>query len=209
MSVGFSKYWRRVQTALPILLVVSSMAAFVAYLVIRGGGVTYEVHFSYLISLATREDVSEYRFDGYYALQATDLFATTVAQWAKTPEVIVAAHEQAQLPLASQDPRKLLRIVSTAKTAPQLVEVTVYGQDREATLKLAQGLITVIERSVERYHEHGIPALSFRVVATDPWVGVREVSVPLIVGATFLVVLLISVNAVLLIESFKHLDREG
>lgn len=201
---GFVPYWRQVRRMLPRLLIVSSGVALVAYMIVQRVGPSYEVHFSYLISLSERENVPEYRFDGYYALQATDLFAATVAQWATTPEVIVAAHEAAQLQLRSSDPRVLSRVISTAKTAPQLVEVTVQDRQSERAEKLAAGFMAVMERNIERYHDEGIPALYFRVVATEPWVGVSRLSEPVIVSAAFVFTLLFGVNGVLLVESLRH-----
>ncbi len=201
---NLAHYWQRVVQTLPLLLATSVGAAVIAYITVQRIGPTHEVHFSYLISLSEREAVPEYRFDGYYALQATDLFAATLAQWAKTPEVIVAAFEAARITRATDDPRLLSRAVSTAKTAPQLVEVTVKSKKRQQAEKLAAGLMTVMEHNIERYHDEGIPALRFRVVATEPWIGTRKLSAPVIVSATLVFTLLFGINAVLLIESLKQ-----
>lgn len=160
----------------------------------------YEVHFSYAVSLEQREQSQEYRFDGFYALQATDLFTATLASWIKAPEIIVKAHEVAGLE-SPTDPREVSRAVRSDKTAPQLVQVTVRHTSKEFSQELAQALQEVIREEVERYHDQGIPELSFAVVATEPWVGLVGISHFLVVVSTFVLILVIGINWVVLTAS--------
>lgn len=204
MPQPLSLYWNVLKQKMPILLLISLAAAVVAFVIVRQAGPTYEVHFSYLVSLSEREAADEFRFDGFYALQATDLFAATLARWIATPEVIVAAHAEADIPLQSQDPRQLTRQVAAEKSAPQIVQVTVRGDSEQRAEALARGLRAVMERNIEMYHDEGVPAVTFRAVATPPWLGVWQVAVPVIVSATFIFTFLIAVNGLLLIESLRR-----
>lgn len=201
----FGHYWQVVQRAMPRLLLISAAIAIVAALIVRAVGPTHQVHFSYLISLSEREAESEYRFDGYYALSATDLFATTLAEWIKTPEVIVSAYRQAGIEPETSDPRVLVKAVDAVRSAPQLVAVTVRHADQQMAERLASGLREVMRENVEQYHDQGIPALRFRVVATEPWLGTRILSAPVIVTATFVFALFMSINVVIFKESLKGL----
>lgn len=205
MTTGhFDKYWRAVQRKLPGVLLVAAGAAVVAWFIVHRMGPTYTVHYSYLVSLSEREETEDFRFDGYYALSATDLFTATLASWVGAPEVVVAAYEEAGV-ATSQDPRDVARAVTAEKKAPQLVAVTVRHKDQAVAEKLAQGLQVVMESNIEQYHGQGIPELTFRVVATNPWLGISRLSAPVIVSATFVFVLLMGVNAVLLVESVKQM----
>lgn len=188
-----------------MLLLFSVLAAVVALVIVKRFDPTHEVHFSYLVSLSERDQVSDFRFDGYYALQATDLFAATLARWVSTPEVIVAAYEAAGLPQPSADPRKLARAVRAEKVAPQLVTVTVRSGTREESEKLAAGLRQVMSGNIARYHNEGVPAVAFTVIASEPWSGVVRLSAPVVVTATFLFTFLLGLNGILLIESLKNM----
>lgn len=200
---SISHYWQVVQRKMPGVLLVSGAVAVIAWLVVSRVGPTYTVHYSYLVSLSEREETDDFRFDGYYALSATDLFTATLASWVSLPEVVVAAYEEAGL-AASQDPRDVARAVTAEKKAPQLVAVTVRHKDQALAEKLAQGLQVVMESNIEQYHDQGIPELTWRVVATSPWLGISRLSAPVIVGATFVFMLLMGVNVVLLVESVKN-----
>jgi hypothetical protein len=174
--------------------------------VARREGTTHEVYFSYIISLREREAGAAYHFDGYYALQATDLFAATFARWLGAPETIVAAHSRAGLPLPGADARQLSDSVRAERTAPQLVQVTVRGRTSQEARGLAQGLRDVMVRYVDDYHDQGIPALRFSATATNEWTGVRQISLPVIAISTFVFSLLLGVNAVLFWESVRRLS---
>ena len=188
-----------------VWLVLFALAgAFLAYAITLTFSTTYESHFSYVVSLSQREESEEFQFDGFYALQATDLFAATLTSWIQTPEVIVAAHERVGLELPSNNPRALTRIVRAEKTAPQLVQVTVRGDNPTEGLVLVQGLQAVMDERVDEYHDQGIPALAFRIVAGDAWQGHTDIARGIIVIATFIAILFIGVNVVLLAETFRQ-----
>ncbi len=200
------RYQLVLRQRLPVLLVISFIAAAAAYVVSYRLGPVSEVHFSYLISLSEREQSVDYQFDGYYALQATDLFAATLASWITAPEVISRAYENAELKPPTNDPRLLTKQVSTEKSAAQIVKVTVRSDTDQTAGALALGLQEEMQNNVSLYHDEGVPALTFRVVATKPWTGKREVSVLLIVTATFVATLILGINTVLLRESLNKTD---
>lgn len=200
---ALADYWRAATAALPVLLIISFAAAVLAYGLISQQDPNYQAHFSYLVSLSEREPAGEYRFDGYYALQATDLFAATLARWIQTPETIISAYRAALLTPPSVKPRDLTSFIRAEKTAPQLVQVTVTGKNEEDVLALTVGLQQVMAGNVESYHKQGIPAVTFRVVSTQPWVGINKLSAPVIVSAVFAFTFFMSINVQLLILAAK------
>ena len=186
-----------------MLLLISLGIALVAFFVAKNIEPTHEVHFSYLVSLSQREEAAEFRFDGFYALQATDLFAATLANWITTPEVLVASYERAGVSLLTHNPRQLTRSVEAVKSAPQLVHVVVKAPSAMQAERVASGMRSVMEENIARYHDQGIPELTFRAVATEPWTGVSHISVPIIVISTFVFVFFIGLNGVLLMQSLR------
>lgn len=196
-------YVKVIKKRLGLILLISVVAGVVALVVAKQAEPQHQVHFSYIVSLASRDPGAVYRFDGFYALQATDLFTATLASWASTPETLVAAYREAGVELPSDDPRTLTRAVRAEKAAPQLVAVTVRDTEASEAQRLAQGLQRVMERNVARYNTEGVPDVTFQVVTTDPWSGVVRLSVPMIVAATFLFTFLIVLNGVILRESLR------
>jgi capsular polysaccharide biosynthesis protein len=204
MHPMISIYIQAVKRAMPLLLLAALVLAASGYLLARSAGPVYEVHYSYLVSLKTRDQVPEYRFDGYYALQATDLFTATLARWTTTPEVIVAALNEGGISPVPQDAQALSRYVRSEKTAPQLVEVTVTGSSAAKAQRLAAGLQKVMEKNIASYHDAAIPAVDFSVVTTNAWTGVSQLHAGLVVLAIAVTVLFVGINIVLLATSVKY-----
>lgn len=203
----YTYYLHALRRQLPVWLLVSVVASGLVYGALSRRGPVYTVHFSYLVSLAEREQASAYTFDGFYALQATDLFTTTLAGWLTTPELIVAAYHEAGMTLPTNDARKLRRSVEATKTGPQLIEVKVTGRGREDAERLSAALATVTEHNVRLYHNEGIPAVAFRVVATDSWTGVSEQNVALVAISVLVVTLVLLVNLQLVWEAQSRAGR--
>lgn len=202
---NFEQYLNFIWWKLPFVLLVSLLAALVAYGVTARLGPAYEAHFSYLISMSEREAAPDFRFDGYYAISATDLFADTLAQWVATPEVVVAAYQAAGLPLNEPSPRQLTKIIRAEKSAPQLVHVTIRTNQEETTKKLTAALQHVMDENIEQYLQQGIPAVQFRLVASQPWVGIERPATPVIVIATLMLVFLLAINSIIIWVSLGRL----
>jgi len=195
--INWRYYWQIVYKKLPGLLIVSAVVGGAVFGVVRNQGPVYEAHFSYLVSLKEREESKDYSYDGYYALQATDLFAATLAQWIRTPEAVVKTRERAGLKV-NKDPRSISRSVRAVKTAPQLIEVTVEDRDRQVVEKMVVGVQGVVDDMVGRYHEEGDVELEFSVVSTDCWVGERSLSAAGIAVAVFVFTIFLAINVVLI-----------
>ena len=185
------------------ILLFSTAAALGAGLVAETIGVTYQVHYSYFAALSEREETDDYSYDGFYAIQATELFTETFVGWVTAPETIAQAYEAVGVALPTTNARDLAGSVAAVKRGPLLVGVTVQGKDKVKTELLAEGLRRVVEEKVGEYQAEGIPGLEFTIKASEPWVGEVKLSRPVIFWSTFILVFFIGLNLVLLKESLK------
>lgn len=199
LRVYFNYVWGKII----YVFLTSVVACLITFAVVDKWQPVYEVHFSYLVSLSTREQANEYTFDGYYALQATSLYTETLSAWVKTPEVVMAAYQKAGLDVRPEETSKLIHNVNAAKSGPQLVGVTVKGKNQAEAMALATALQAVMVENMNRYHDEGVPALQFRAVITKPWVGITKVAIGVIETAVFLLTFFLTINALLL---WKSLD---
>lgn len=197
-------YINALRRSYPLIIVAAVVLGCSAYLVARSFGTTYEAHYSYVVSLSARDNSPDFRFDGYYALQATDVFAATLAGWAQTPEVIVAAVEQAGLLAIPQDARTLQRLVQAEKTAPQLVQVTVRGNSAANAERLTNALQTVMQKNIDGYYQQGIPAVQFRVVLSRVWLGQSQLQAGVIAISIFIITLFLGMNGIIFFTALKH-----
>ncbi|MBI3251459.1 MAG: hypothetical protein HYZ62_00940 [Candidatus Andersenbacteria bacterium] len=201
-----SSYIGLLKRRLPAILLISVVATLIAYGVASRFQPKYIVHFSYVVSQVSRDETPDFRFDGYYALSATDLFTTTLASWMTTPEHVVAAYTAAGLPLPTNDAREIVKAVEAKKAGPQLVQVGISDESKVRAEALAQGLQEVVAAQVKTYHSQGTPAVSFRVMADTPWTSLQKLPIRMIVWGTFVFAFLFLLNGALLLESVKRLS---
>lgn len=188
--------WQRVGRTLPRLLAVSVLLALLAAGAAQRVGRGWAVHFSYVVSLREREATSAYRFDGYYALQAIELFTKTLAEWVVAPEVAAQAHRAAGLP----EPTGSIKAIEAEAAAPQLVRVTVRAPERAQAEQLTAGVQATVATQLERS--------GWQAVATEPWVTTAGLNEKVVGAATGVLVFFAGLNLIVLRESLRHGHRD-
>ncbi len=195
---------RALKRAALMTLAISVALALLAYAIAARMPVVREAHFSVSVLLNEREDAADFRYDGYYALSAADLFSDTVAGLLSSPEVIASAYQRAGIVLPSEDARRLARTVRVEKGASRLVRIAVSGDSAAQAESLADALAAVIADEVERYNSAGDGSVSFVMKASDPWIGAKTAAPLPVALAVFLAVFLVLNMIVLFRESFSR-----
>ncbi|OGY31600.1 MAG: hypothetical protein A3C02_04740 [Candidatus Andersenbacteria bacterium RIFCSPHIGHO2_02_FULL_45_11] len=160
----------------PRILVASFILALIAYGMALKIPVSYDVHLSYVVSQQEREASPQFRYDGYYALSATDLFTATLAAWVAEPHIIAQAYKAADIQIPTYDAINLTKHVRSVKAAPGLVNITVSDSSRQAAEAVAKGITQIIPPFIEEQNTAGTPAVSFRSTLSGPWTGMSRVA---------------------------------
>ncbi len=187
-----------------LIFAVSTVSAIFAYGVAKNIRGSYEVHFSYMISMEQQETAPGFRYDGFYGLSAIDLFSKTVASIANTPETIVAAHKRAGLALPTRDAIRLVRIVRTESAAPQLVRFTVRDASQKNAQALAHGVREVVNDTVDAYNGSGGESISFHGVFTEPWTSYDALNPVPVAAVFFMIVFVTGIMIVLFREAIAR-----
>ena len=202
--LSFFESLRALQRNVFLTLAVSVASFALAYALASNVPVTYEVHSSLMLSMDVRDDTSEFRYDGYYALSAADIFSATVAGLIASPETVVAAYQKAGLPLPSEDASRIVRAVQAEKSAPQLVQISVLGKSAQDAQALSAALQEVLAQKVEEYNEKNDASVVFRAVSSDPWTGVRTAAPLPVALSVFLLVFFCMNMGVLFREALQR-----
>jgi len=147
---------------------------------------------SYSASLAltiTRQGTqasSDYKYDDYYALKASDEFGTTVVGWFKTPEIASAVGRQAGL-VVSGSLSSLSRKFQAQKLSPNLVEVRYGASSASEAQKIAQAIGRVIADKINLINKSSDQGIAFLAIAGEPVIVKNTFSIWLNVLAGFLI----------------------
>lgn len=100
-----------------------------------------KVSMSFTIAQQARQETSDYSYDGYYALRASELVADTMISWLTTPSVVKEIYGLAKIPMTDAEIDALAgRMFRGKKFSSQNVVVSFAVADRDTAEKLYQAL---------------------------------------------------------------------
>ncbi len=157
---------------------------------------TYTTSIAFTVNRINKQPTPDYQFDGYYALQASDLFSETVVSWFLTPSVIVEIYDAAGV-----DPRvtslgALTSRFKIKKYSSQNLVVKFTEATQADAVKIGSAVISTVEAKAAELNQTADRKALFEVVGGKP-VTVHDskqvvlVSVVGLVIGLFLVTLLV------------------
>lgn len=148
----------------------------------------YTTSISFAVNRVNKEETADYQYDGYYALQASDLFSETVVSWLQTPSILVKIYERAGVVKASNTPiRSLTSRFKTKKFAAQNIVVSYSSSSSEEASKLATAMTEEIADRTAKANRTVQDKALFEVQAARSVIVKVEVN-PILVGLVSLIV---------------------
>jgi hypothetical protein len=156
--------WRYRWLILAVILIPAVLA--VAFAVTRP--TSYSTSISFTVNRINKQDVKEYQYDGYYALQASDLFSETVVSWFLTPSVIVEMYDAASVPANVRDLSSLTARFKIKKYSSQNLGVTFTSSTESDAAKLAAAVVKTVEYKASQLNQSADRKALFEVVGSKP-----------------------------------------
>jgi len=128
-----------------LILLVTILAGASSFVFTLASPVIYDTSLSLFITPSASQDTQDYKYDGYYAIKASELFSDTVKQWLESPEVVVEIYKKAEIDLELTSLRKLRKIFSAYKMSPQYVEVRFKAKNKEEAQKVTNTIPLVLQ----------------------------------------------------------------
>jgi len=116
----YSGVFKKRVTAIIIVAVVVTVLAVVGTALLPE---QKSVSLSISVDVSDKQDTPDYKFSRYYGAEASEKFATTVASWFQSPEIVQRIFESAQLDPGTTSLRKLAKIFDAEPLSAQNVEV--------------------------------------------------------------------------------------
>lgn len=129
---------------------------------------SFSTSLAFTVNRINKQDVKEYQYDGYYALQASDLFTETVVSWFLTPSVIVEMYDAAGVPANVQDLSSLTARFKIKKYSSQNLGVTFTSFSRADAEKLAAAVVKTVEVKASQLNQSADRKALFEVVGSKP-----------------------------------------
>lgn len=173
-------YWSQRWMIVSFVLVATVVAAVVAGTRPERTGASV----SFAINRTNREATTQYQYDGYYALQAADLFAQTVVSWFSTPSVLQEVYQRANIDPEIQTINSLPKRFSVRKYSAQNIVVKYTERTKERAVIVANNLSQVMSAKATDLNQTSDGKALFEIVAGTPVVAPSVPNMMLIVMAT-------------------------
>ena len=165
--------------------------------------VYYDTSLSFAINRINRQETTQYQYDGYYSIQASDLFSQTVMSWLMTPSVLLEIYDQAKIDPKISSLEELAARFKTKQYSPQNLVVRFKERDQITSEKISQAIISVVESRAAAANQTSDNKALFQVVGAKPVIVQRQAVVWLNTLLGFLAGLLISCITAYIIEYLR------
>lgn len=156
----------RTYRVISIVLILIAGAGALAFSLIRPD--SYDTSISFAVNRVNKQTTQNYEYDGYYAIQAADLFSQTVVSWFSTPSVVVEMYQKAGLTHPSNSIDSLGGRFRTRKYSSQNIVVRYSAPTHEEADKLAKAVISVTQERAGLLNQTADAKSLYTVAASTP-----------------------------------------
>lgn len=122
------------------------------------------------------QETSDYKYDGFYRLQADEKFADTVVRWLASPRVVEDIYVGAELDMENSGVRDLKKVFAAKRLSSQIVEITYDNPDTRVLAKISESVVRVLNNYAESLNKENKELGWFVVVGSDPVIRDARVS---------------------------------
>lgn len=194
-----SIYWRQRW----LIVIIMIIATATTWIVAASQPTRFGSSQSFAINRINRDTTSDYQFDGYYALQAADLFSQTVVSWFSTPSVLQEVYQQANLDPEIDSLSSLPSRFKVKKYSSQNIVVRVTERDNARLTKVTAAVKQVMEQKAAQLNQDPNGKSQFTIVGSAP---VMAPIRPMVWLASF-VALILSFGLSLFVAAARHYLR--
>ncbi len=130
--------------------------------------VQYDTSIAFFINRTNVVETTEYQYDGYYAIQASDLFSQTVMSWFLTPSVLLEIYDRAGIDPQISSIEEITSRFKTRKYSPQNIVVRYQERDRDTAEKIAMAITDVVEEKAAAANQTADSKALFEVKGGAP-----------------------------------------
>lgn len=130
--------------------------------------VYYDTSLAFSINRINLQETQDYQFDGYYAIQASDLFSQTVMSWLMTPSVLLEIYQKAEIDPQISSLEEISSRFKTKKYSPQNIVIRYKERDHQTADKIAQAISSVIQEKANLANQTSEQKALFEVIGTNP-----------------------------------------
>jgi len=164
----FKEYLKIIKQNIRLVLVVAVLTALFSFIFSVIQPVKHETSLSLLIGKNKTQQTDDFKYDGYYALQASEIIADSIQQWIKSPEIVSAVYQKARIDSDFKNIKGYTKKFTAKKMSSQYVEVKFNAATEEGAEKISQAIVEVINNKVEALEKNSEGEVAFFIESGEP-----------------------------------------
>ncbi|MFA5030002.1 MAG: hypothetical protein WC495_00215 [Patescibacteria group bacterium] len=171
--------------------------------------VKYESSLSFTVNQINKQATTTYQYDGYYAIQASDLFSETIVSWFQTPSFLLEVYNRAGIDPQINSIDSFTARFKMKKYSAQNLVLEFTAPDREQAEKLSEAIIAHVEERSGVLNQNADLKALFEVKGSAPVIVKKETTT--LMGALYGLVAGIAAGifVIALFSAFRKLETEN
>ena len=144
------------------------IALIASFALARFSPTTYDTSVAFTVRRINEPATTQYQYDGFYVLQATDLIAQTIVSWFGTPSIVREIYLTAGFDPSIKKMDEITRRFQPKKFSAQNVVLRFNDDSSDTALKLATAIQKNVSERVQKLVLTADEKPSFEVLTADP-----------------------------------------
>ncbi|MDF1498226.1 MAG: Wzz/FepE/Etk N-terminal domain-containing protein [Patescibacteria group bacterium] len=144
----------------------------------------YETSMSLFINKKDSQETDNFKYDGYYALQTSEMLSDTIIEWTKSPEFVNSVYAKAGVDLNFNSIKKYLKAFNVKKMSSQYIKINFISTNKAEAVKISSAISSEIKEKIKTIENESEKEISFSVTSEDPIIIVSKpkILINLIIG---------------------------
>ena len=162
------EYLKIIRKNFKIIIAIGIITAISAFVFSIMQPVKYEVSLSLTIVKDKTQITNDFKYDGYYALQSSEIIADSVEQWLKSPEVVSAIYQEAEVKQDFKNIKSYTKKFTAYKMSSQFVEVKFKSNTKKEAKKISMATVEIINAKTKKLKKASEQEISFSINSGNP-----------------------------------------
>ncbi len=151
-----------------LIIILTLLLAAVSFLFAYIQEPYFDTSISFTVNRINRQNTQYYEYDGFYAIQASDLFAANVVSWFMTPSFLLEIYDQANLDPQITSLERFANRFKTKQFSSQNIVVRFREETDERARKISEAIINKVETKSAQLNKTADDKSLFEVVGSKP-----------------------------------------
>ena len=162
------EYIKIIKNNLKLIFVIALITSFSAFLFSSLQPIKYETSLSLLLNKDRSQLTDDFKYDGYYALEASGILADSIVQWTKSPELVSSVYQKAQIDGKFKNLKSYTKKIIAKKMSPQYIEVKFETNNIDQANKISIAIIDEINGKIQKMKNDSEGEIAFLISNENP-----------------------------------------